>query len=1377
VLRNIAFVGGATAAVVTTDFILWSRSLIEAHQIRNDRHAPQHQQEYGASSTFQFDPQFSNLHPQSRSSTHASPIGKLPVDPPPSNASGGCLAVFSSGLDVIMQHVSFHNCSAVFGGGAFVLASSVSQTNVTATGNTARQGGGCMLYCNASVVINSTFLNNSVATVATSSLDIIALNIVNLTSASDFHAAAGGALWLLSLTSMHGCTFSGNSAIAVSSEVSYNNVTATFVGSHALGSSIFAFGTQVDAVMKGNVVLDSTSRCTGWCLAAGAVTVTSSLGITITDNVFSGCSAVALADVHIPIPHVCNNSSCSFSGPSFAIGAALAVLSSDGVLSLQNISFKSCTVNATGWAFGGALILGISKIKFGYTAIGLYFHSTLAVCSTFPCFALGGGMYSFQIPFANVSLSTFENVGAIALSQKSQAAGGGIFVIRTDELFVLKSSSFISTFLRVVGSQSYAVGGAFAMQHNDIISTKVSDCIILNSSVSAVGNETAALGGALFNYAKFDVSNVTIVACRAMCEGSQCFAAGGAYSAQNNGQQFVLATMPLLQVHLSLFSNNSATCNGTGSSRCSAQGGAIFVATSSMNFINATSFVRTAISSSLFIGNRVTCSLAVGSVSNGGAISCNTCGGHIINSVFHSNNVESFLTDKNHDVTVEISGGGLYASLQSPRTSGLLVSNTTFLNNSAFFNSLGLSGSGGGATVGFMADVSFVDCSFNGNIAHNGGGLTVESQGKANISNSIFMNNVLHSTPQAGAQIGGPGFYSSRGSAIFSANPTKSKVSSSSYLDSTSQYPVTLQLYNCIIIASENANTFVSPSATGSLIFLVGLSQFSAYNTSVHMRSAASALEISGVESGMEFFSELVLSCNLGYLLQKQVTSSSLLTISNVPSLSVQFPPVPVSVFTKLSGLSASCSPCLANTYSFKNSATIASNQSSCTRCPFGADCNGTWVTALPGFWGWFIHPTSANELIQEFVLLPDGYACGSSNLCVTFDQCIPSRSGILCGSCAEGFTRSIVSKSCVPTSTCSTSATVIWTIFAITMILIYAVVIVFSSRSASSGVFQTLMWFYQIAGLLLSGGNSLETVPGVGSVSSILSMVFSASLRPPSGGNFAGFSGICLVPNMSQVDILMVGVLCHALLLVFVLGLSLNCVFAPCERAIQSVTTRTRSTLKRMCQSLCPCASIDATPAFEKASQHEVSMLDRNIGSRDVRAFTQQHDESGSGLNDDSNEVCHYQMSAGFAPGSSHPFAFHDSIGRSLIMLPLTVFVSSMTALVQCISCLTISGYPFPPGESENRWYYDGTQQCAGTRFTLASVLLAPFFCFPVFLFYRMQKLIALDDNTSPGSLTAVQGNALRYCMPPPHEPSVFHSVEYFQIALHFLVAAATGW
>jgi hypothetical protein len=79
---------------------------------------------------------------------------------------------------------------------------------------------------------------------------------------------------------------------------------------------------------------------------------------------------------------------------------------------------------------------------------------------------------------------------------------------------------------------------------------------------------------------------------------------------------------------------------------------------------------------------------------------------------------------------------------------------------------------------------------------------------------------------------------------------------------------------------------------------------------------------------------------------------------------------------------------------------------------------------------------------------------------------------------------------------------------------------------------------------------------------------------------------------------------------------------------------------------------------------------------------------------------------------------------------------------------------YEGDPGTDQ---YYDGTQQCAGTRFTLASVLLAPFFCFPVFLFYRMQKLIALDDNTSPGSLTAVQGNALRYCMPPPHEPSVF--------------------
>jgi hypothetical protein len=737
--------------------------------------------------------------------------------------------------------------------------------------------------------------------------------------------------------------------------------------------------------------------------------------------------------------------------------------------------------------------------------------------------------------------------------------------------------------------------------------------------------------------------------------------------------------------------------------------------------------------------------------------------------VFNNNSADSFMSNSDVDVTVEISGGGLYVSLHSLAIPGLVVSNTSFLNNSARFQDAGLSGSGGGATVGLMAVVAFADCEFVGNAAHNGGGVAIETQGNASITNCLLQNNHLHSISQdAQRTSAGSSFYSSRGSAIFSANPTSTK-------GGNSHSQVTVSLHHSTIIADTSA--IISPGVTGSLIYVVGVSNLFVTNTSVQMHGAVSGVEISGVESNNDFSSELNLSCDLGYMLQQRLSASSILTISNEPSLSVQFPPVPVSVFTVLSSLTASCNPCLANTYSFQNSAAAISNASSCTTCPFGAECNGTWVAALPGFWGWTQAPISANTLAREFVLLPDGYACGSSTPCLTFDQCATSRRGVLCGECAAGFTRSIFSKACVPSSSCSTVTTVAWTMFAISMVFAYAAVIVFSGQSSSAGVFQTLMWFYQIAGLLLSGSNSLDRLPGAGSVSSVISMIFSASPRPPSGGGFLNISGVCLAADMTQVDILMVGVVCHAVLLAFVVFLSLNHVFLRCERIIRALKRTLSSGLQWFVKRMCQCSRDDADVSVAKV-QYEVSMLDRNGGGDDDASLIQHVEGPGGRGADRDTPHTSPDESMSSLPPSTTLFSFHHSVGRSLIMLLLTVFVSSMTALVQHTACLAVPGYPFPQGQSENRWYYDGTQECEGPRFTIASIVLIPLSCFPVFLFYRMRQLIILDSS-GEGAVTPAQASALNYCIPPLMQLrciAVFW-LKCFQIASRFAATAAIGW
>jgi hypothetical protein len=1004
------------------------------------------------------------------------------------------------------------------------------------------------------------------------------------------------------------------------------------------------------------------------------------------------------------------------------MGGALTIISFNGALSLQHDNFKYCTVNATGWAYGGALLLGIRSVEFGYSAVGLSIHSTLATCSTFPCFALGGGLYAFNLPFANISRSMFQNVSAVALSSFSQAAGGGMFTLSAASLNI-SSSTFVSAIAKVVGTQSYAIGAALTMQQNGLMPATVSHCLFSNCTVLAVGNESGALGGAFFSYAKFNFTKVTIFGCGSACEGVQCLAAGGAYVSLHDGRIEDFNDMPLLHVQGSVFAANSAVCNSTGSMRCAAQGGAFFFGTASLGSASSKFCVRLLMSRCLLTGNSVLCSRGTGSVSNGGAVSCNSCNGSIAHTLFQENSVNSFSVDGQDEENVEISGGGLYASLQQAPASTLLLLNSSFVRNSAIAHALGLSGTGGGATAGFRAAVTFVNCAFLGNIAHSGGGLAVESQAQAFVNGSIFQDNTLHFASAVYSD--GSSYYSSRGSAVFSANPSTSSTGGDVHR------PVTLSLQNSLIEARIPIDA--APSEMGLLIFLVGVPQLFVFNTTVNMFSAASAVFISGVESDRTCFDELRLSCSLGYSLQRQISTSSLSIIGNVPSLSNSFPTVPISSFIKLSGFSASCSPCLFNTYTLRFMAS-SDNQDDilhqCTQCPFGAVCNGTSVVALPGFWGWIVHPASDNVLVDSFVLLPDGYGCGISDACLSHDACIPSRSGVLCGACSEGYTRSPLSKSCVPISSCSAGASAALLLFALSATFVYAAVIVFHEGS-SSGVFQTLMWFYQTADLLLTGSNSLALNTGLESVMTVIRMVFNAS--PRDTGN--GFSGICLAPNMSQIQIFLVPAVCHLCLLLFVLMLSLNCVFVRCNQVILRTQTLLKSAAKWFIRLLKLSASVD-----NDALDNEVSLNER------VAALPYRHHRDGCS---DPQVASSDSQQTASGQDSFSPFVFHRSIGRSLIMLLLLVYVSIMTYLVQFTTCLKIPEYPFPPGEddTDNRWYYDGTQPCDGTRRTLATMFLVPISVFPMLLFLQMRKLIALDAS---GSLTPIQASALSYCVPP---------------------------
>ncbi len=98
--------------------------------------------------------------------------------------------------------------------------------------------------------------------------------------------------------------------------------------------------------------------------------------------------------------------------------------------------------------------------------------------------------------------------------------------------------------------------------------------------------------------------------------------------------------------------------------------------------------------------------------------------------------------------------------------------------------------------------------------------------------------------------------------------------------------------------------------------------------------------------------------------------------------------------------------------------ASIRKDAMECVKCPFGGDCSADALRAKPNYWGYH-----TGEGI-EFQQCPVGYCCEGSrrNPCKSHDACKGKRSGVLCSSCEEGYSQSILSNSCMANDECTSS-------------------------------------------------------------------------------------------------------------------------------------------------------------------------------------------------------------------------------------------------------------------------------------------------------------------------------------------------------------------
>ncbi len=87
------------------------------------------------------------------------------------------------------------------------------------------------------------------------------------------------------------------------------------------------------------------------------------------------------------------------------------------------------------------------------------------------------------------------------------------------------------------------------------------------------------------------------------------------------------------------------------------------------------------------------------------------------------------------------------------------------------------------------------------------------------------------------------------------------------------------------------------------------------------------------------------------------------------------------------------------------------SDEPSCTACPAGAECPGNDLNGKPNFWG-----SNSDHTITMYEC-PSDYCCTEN--CTGYDQCSGHRTGVLCGSCEENFSLSMLSSDCIEAKTC----------------------------------------------------------------------------------------------------------------------------------------------------------------------------------------------------------------------------------------------------------------------------------------------------------------------------------------------------------------------
>ena len=114
------------------------------------------------------------------------------------------------------------------------------------------------------------------------------------------------------------------------------------------------------------------------------------------------------------------------------------------------------------------------------------------------------------------------------------------------------------------------------------------------------------------------------------------------------------------------------------------------------------------------------------------------------------------------------------------------------------------------------------------------------------------------------------------------------------------------------------------------------------------------------------------------------------------------------------------CEECPDGFYSLKRgwaSGFHVHEETKCIKCPYGAKCERGKVLAQENFWGSKVNRTSST---LKFIPCPLEYCkTPTHSTTQTYNGCYGSRTGVLCGECAEGYSEALYSTSCQKNEKC----------------------------------------------------------------------------------------------------------------------------------------------------------------------------------------------------------------------------------------------------------------------------------------------------------------------------------------------------------------------